>query len=189
VVKRQKKTTVRKPKLDRQGTLIKRNFTDSYTNENIDEIEQSQKKYEVDHIVEVQLLDWIFQKFEQTQQIITRNELKEIIRIFNSTNNLNVTQKWINNGKRSPFTRFLSAYKKNDEGPDGIDAYVIHRSAHRLVNEGYWKKIKQEVSNAFRDLLGDIEQSCLPDHHKKNLTNEMMKVRDALKLPPPENNE
>jgi len=136
---------------------VRRAQTDAYTSRSRADTPDPQ----VDHIVEVQLLETAFARAfvahrASAGSMATRQATQILRDCLNSTGNLNVTSRDVNATKRGPFTAALN--RMRDGRLRDIDVHELARRgrARRLVDDGAWGRICSSVVRSYDDLHDEL---------------------------------
>ena len=141
----------------RDDVWSQRGGRDAYTNKPRARIAEDEQN--VDHVLEVQLLE-----HAALDLLSTNHELLNRFRdSVNSSPNLNVTARTVNQSKRGPFTAALNRLRKYDGGLREISVEQLARAgrARWLVDEGVWANIERQVVVSFDALAADLSEARL----------------------------
>lgn len=165
---------------------VMRNDTDVYTGASRDVTLAA--KCEVDHLLEVQLVEYVFAcaayRAAPATPIgagrsgaVTRSmsktaspsfgvlQCEELFReSINATSNLNCTSSRVNQAKRGPFTSALNRLRSNRLRDVTLEQLARQGRARWLVDNGTWAKIETEVVKSYDVLYETIDNApSIPD--------------------------
>ena len=109
---------------------------------------------EVDHVLEVQLLDFAFVLSYgavggREGSMAAAQAHEQISDVFNGVTNLNVTTKKINCAKRGPFTSALNRLNSDSLRDLKLEQFARQGSARSLVDDGTWARIEAAIVNVY----------------------------------------
>ena len=134
-----------------QGNVVwEYRATDAYTGRGPEET----PKPEVDHVLEVQLLDFAFVLSYgavggREGSMAAAQAHEQIVDVFNGVTNLNVTTKRINCAKRGPFTSALNRLGSDSLRDLKLEQFARQGRARSLVDDGTWARIEGALVNAY----------------------------------------
>ena len=102
---------------------------------------------EVDHIIEIQIVDYLYEK--ACEGVGVAGRIKSIrertIHFFNSTVNLNVTKKEVNRAKCIPIKKFLNHLKRGEQEKPKEFLSNEEKSGVKELTQNLWERITSSM--------------------------------------------
>lgn len=132
----------------------------------------------VDHVIEIQMVE------HATFDTLNRNiELKNRMRdVINSSENLNVTSRAINQAKKGPFTAALNRLRKRDGSLREVSVEQLARSgrARWLVDSGVWCNIEKEIVESYDQVEKTLSNQRLTRAQTKIIEESADQIHELL---------
>jgi hypothetical protein len=160
----------------REEVWRSRGGVDAYTGKKRRGLEDENQN--VDHVIEIQMVE------HATFDTLNRNiELKNRMRdVINSSENLNVTSRAINQAKKGPFTAALNRLRKRDGSLREVSVEQLARSgrARWLVDSGVWSNIEKEIVESYDQVENTLSNQRLTRAQTKIIEESADQIHELL---------